>query len=534
MASSVDVVIKLLGDSKGFQGAMRNAQRSAATTGQRMKAVGAAMQGAGRQMTMGFTVPVIAGLALATKAAAAEEKEMALLSKAIKNNTKETDKQIAAVEEWITAQQNATGIADGELRPALAALVAVTKDTGKAQKLLGIAMDIAVAKGKPVVTIAEALAKAQNGNIGILSRYGIATRNAAGETLTFDQIMQNAVKTFGGSAATAAKTTSGKMAILQAQLADMAENIGNAVLPVVSKLVGLLAGFFTALNKMPAPVRNFIVGLGLVVAAAGPVLWIIGSVIKNVSAMKAAYDGFRAAQAAGKFTTISNAIGGVNTRLRNQPGLFKSAGASMGAYVASIALVTIAVWQTVEAIQGWREAEANLAAMRKANLAQEQGALDRIAAKYGRNSKQYRKMVKNINDANAAMVADQEKQLTGLADWLDSWAQGLNDAWWVGGPAKFLLQGVAKTTSVVADWAGLASGGYVAPRVGGTPTILGEGGEGEYVIPASKMGSRMGGTVHVHIGTLVGTDERAARQLADMVGRHLMRGVMRGMVGQNA
>lgn len=78
---------------------------------------------------------------------------------------------------------------------------------------------------------------------------------------------------------------------------------------------------------------------------------------------------------------------------------------------------------------------------------------------------------------------------------------------------------------------GLAAGGYVAPKIGGTIVRVAEAGEGEYVTPASKMG---GQTIHVHIGTLAGTDERAARQFADMVGRHLMRGVSRGMVGQNA
>lgn len=35
----------------------------------------------------------------------------------------------------------------------------------------------------------------------------------------------------------------------------------------------------------------------------------------------------------------------------------------------------------------------------------------------------------------------------------------------------------------------LQSGGYVAPRTGGTPVVLAEGGEGEFVIPESKMGS---------------------------------------------
>lgn len=68
---------------------------------------------------------------------------------------------------------------------------------------------------------------------------------------------------------------------------------------------------------------------------------------------------------------------------------------------------------------------------------------------------------------------------------------------------------------------GRASGGYVPARPGGSVYTLGEGGEGETIIPDSKMG-KLGGDVHVHIGQLVGTDERTARRLAEQVGQILM------------
>lgn len=68
----------------------------------------------------------------------------------------------------------------------------------------------------------------------------------------------------------------------------------------------------------------------------------------------------------------------------------------------------------------------------------------------------------------------------------------------------------------------MAAGGYVPARPGGTPVVLGEGGEGEYVTPASKMGTTRGGDVHVHIAQVVGTDRRAAQGLAGMVGDIIM------------
>jgi len=71
---------------------------------------------------------------------------------------------------------------------------------------------------------------------------------------------------------------------------------------------------------------------------------------------------------------------------------------------------------------------------------------------------------------------------------------------------------------------------------GATPMIVGEAGpEHVRVTPLTGPHARPAApVVHVHIGTVVGTDEAAARKLSEMVGRHLSRGVMRQMVGQNA
>lgn len=90
-----------------------------------------------------------------------------------------------------------------------------------------------------------------------------------------------------------------------------------------------------------------------------------------------------------------------------------------------------------------------------------------------------------------------------------------------------------------------ADGAYIPATTGGYDATLGEGGEGEWVVPASKAltfaeaikGANGGGDVYnipVSIKNLYGTDERAARQFAERVGRHIMGGVQRGMVGQNA
>jgi hypothetical protein len=281
--------VRVVGDAASVKRSFRDAETAADKFAKKMNRVGKTLSSFGDKMSRNVTLPIVAGLGLATKAAVDEEKEMALLSKALTNNAAATDAQVASIEKWITAQQNATGIADGELRPALAALVAVTKDTGKAQDLLTIAMDLAAAKGKDVTTMAEAIAKAQNGNIGILSRYGIATRDATGKMMTFDEVMQNAVKTFGGSAAVAAQTTAGKLNILKARFADVSESIGNAVIPIFEKLIPVVEKIAKWFEGLSEGQLDFIVKAGLVVAAVGPLLSIFGRLIKTVGALTKAY-----------------------------------------------------------------------------------------------------------------------------------------------------------------------------------------------------------------------------------------------------
>ena len=214
---------------------------------------------------------------------------MALLSKALKTNANATSAQVRETERWITKMQNATGVADGELRPALAALVAVTKDTDKAQSLLAVAMDISAAKGKPLEAVTAAIAKAQLGNVGALGRLGVATKDAEGKTLSFTDAMKNAKDTYGGAAATAADTTAGKMAILKAKIADLSESIGTQLIPIVEKVVDFIGRWADKFNNLSPAAQKVIVIVGLVLAAIGPLLIILGHIITIAPLVGAAF-----------------------------------------------------------------------------------------------------------------------------------------------------------------------------------------------------------------------------------------------------
>ena len=177
-----------------------------------------------------------AGLLKLAKGAAEDEKAQAILAKTLKNTAGATDAQVAAIERYISKTGAATGVTDDEMRPALANLVRATKDVGKAQDLMGLAMDVSAGTGKDLSAVTMALAKAQNGSVGGLAKLGIATKDASGKTKSFDQITKDLAATFKGQAAAAADTTAGKWARIKLIWSEAGESIGSKLLPVLGKL----------------------------------------------------------------------------------------------------------------------------------------------------------------------------------------------------------------------------------------------------------------------------------------------------------
>lgn len=175
-----------------------------------------------------------------TQAAIADEAAQKTLALALRNNTKATDEQVAAVEDWIAAQGKALGVADDELRPALARLVTATKDVEEAQRLAALAMDVSAGTGKSLQTVTEALMKAQNGSLTGLSRLGVATKDVDGKTKSLNEITKELATTYSGQASEAAETTSGKFKRLQVQFDETKEAVGARLLPIVNRFGGFV------------------------------------------------------------------------------------------------------------------------------------------------------------------------------------------------------------------------------------------------------------------------------------------------------
>jgi hypothetical protein len=172
----------------------------------------------------------------ATQAAIADEKAQDLLAQQLRISTRASQAQIDEVERAITQMSYQAAVADDELRPALGNLVRATDDAAKAQEILGLALDISAATGKPLEAVSVALSKAYLGQVTALQRLGVPLDQAAVKAKDFDAIMGDLNDTFRGSADVFAKSTEGRMKTLRIAVDELSEEIGKRLLPALGRI----------------------------------------------------------------------------------------------------------------------------------------------------------------------------------------------------------------------------------------------------------------------------------------------------------
>jgi hypothetical protein len=240
----------------------------------------------------------------AIKAAAEDQASQVRLQNALRNTVGATDEAIDAAERYIAQQSLATGVTDDQLRPALERLTRSTKDIAEAQKLTNLALDIAAAKNIDVTTVANALAKANDGQTNALRKLGITLGDNATNLAEYNKLQKSLEKAqldanfaleeygpkseqyikasakvaditqkandvamqgidifgelgeeFAGAASEAANTFEGQMARLKVGLDEAKESLGAALLPTVQNFIAFL-------NDTGIPTLNaFIAGL---------------------------------------------------------------------------------------------------------------------------------------------------------------------------------------------------------------------------------------------------------------------------------
>jgi len=235
------------------------------------------------------------GLGTAAMAAAEDEAAQEALANQLRNSTGASQEQIAAVEEAISVMSRQAAVADDELRPAFEALVRGTKDINEAQDLMGLVLDISRAKQLDTTTVADALAKAYEGNFKAIKQLTPEMSALITEGADLETIINVLGGTFGGANDAFTQTAQGGMEKMKIAFAEMQESIGAAVLPLLEEIVPMVTALADAVER----------NSDKVIIAAG----VLGTLAAAVIAYKTAVQIATTIQTIFNITLAANPIG---------------------------------------------------------------------------------------------------------------------------------------------------------------------------------------------------------------------------------
>jgi transcriptional regulator with GAF, ATPase, and Fis domain len=182
--------LAILGEVKDLSESLKNSGNDVNELGDKVgrfgKISGAAFAAAGVAAAAYAGKLLIDGV----KSAIEDEASQVRLASALRNVTNATEDQIDATESFILKTSLASGVADDQLRPAYERLIRSTKDSAEAQNLTNLALDIAAAKHLDVTTVANALAKANDGQTGALKKLGITLGDNAANLQEYNKLQK--------------------------------------------------------------------------------------------------------------------------------------------------------------------------------------------------------------------------------------------------------------------------------------------------------------------------------------------------------
>jgi uncharacterized protein YejL (UPF0352 family) len=288
----------------------------------------------------------IAGLAIAGGLAygldksieAAEEGQVSQshLDAAFKAAGQSADKYSGQIDEAESSGRK-LGFTNDDTRGSLATLETATHDARKSFELLGTAEDLSRTKHESLDAASSTLAKAMTGSaraakaLGIqiipatdhmdalgsktdyasLKQYELAKTAAtlADKQETASQVIDKVTAATKGQADAFSHTAAGGMATFHAQVNEVEEGLGNALLPALTKVTGAIAAMAGWLSEHEGVTKLVVAALGLLAGAllatsvattimnsallASPITWIILGLIALVAAVVYAYEHFQ-------------------------------------------------------------------------------------------------------------------------------------------------------------------------------------------------------------------------------------------------
>lgn len=561
------VVARIKADLTEFQAGLKKAQDAGKTMADKIKGGVESMNTSIKGMEPQLKKAGVAFAAIAAGgtlmlrdwmgAASGAEVEMARFDATLKATGKSTD----AIRKQLLAAADAglkMGFDDEESANVMANFFQRTNDATEAIKLNSVAMDLARKKNIGLADAGNLVNQVLSGNGKVLKQYGIDIKESASPLEALAQLQE----VVGGQSAAFMETAAGKSMALSQQISSLKENLGAALLPIMTqvtevgmRLVGWLNSlspemtkaiayftlFVTVAAAILAPITGFVLLIPTLTAGLGMLATVLGAIFSPIGLLVIAIGALYAAWSLNLFG-IQEKTAIFFQMIVDLLGLFKFGWESDWFYIQTIVTTVFdflvdyftIYWETIkllfsvalavlrgdwagawEAMKVWAKNVFDIVEKWAGTFWEGITAIFKIGGGIvGDLWSSFMDGIKNI----AHSVWEGIKQ---------TFVDGLN---WIIGKMNAFINAINGMSGALGRALGLGKKGF---NLGTIPTLaqggivtrptlamIGEGGESEAVIPLSKLGNVGAGGVHIHLeGAIYGSIDAAVEMLDEAMRR---------------
>jgi chromosome segregation ATPase len=280
--SDLRAKIRLEGDSKGAVKAIKKTDGAFKRLGKTIKTSALAQVAAIGGVVLalrGFVRGISASISAANKQADA----INALEGALAPLGDQVERVSLSLQAQAAALQKVTTFGDETIIEAQAMIASFVKEESSIKAATKATLELAEAKGFDLVAAADLVSKTLGSSTNALTRYGIEVTGAVGSTERITSLTENIAKVFGGRAAKATETFSGKIKQLGNAWGDLAERVGqaitdnedanqsiddlkdsiNEIAPAVANFAVSMIAVATAVVKTTAAISEFIAKFGV-------------------------------------------------------------------------------------------------------------------------------------------------------------------------------------------------------------------------------------------------------------------------------
>lgn len=332
--------VLLSGDSKELDAALSRADK-------KLKEFGDSAKDIGRNLSLSLTAPLALAGGAAVNLAKDFNESLNKVDVAFKGSAYE-------VEAFAKTTLKSFGIAEGTALD-MAALfgdmatsmgLSTKEAAGLSTSLVGLAGDLASFKNMNIEEVTTALNGIFTGETESLKRLGVVMTEtnlkafalangfkkkyeemSQGEKvmLRYQYVMKSTANAHGDFERTGGGVAN-QMRMLSESLKEVGTQFGQVMLPFVNKVVKALNGLVASIGNTSEATKGFIVVLGAIAAAAGPVLFAIGAISGNIvsgfTTAKKAVTALYSVIMANPWIALATAVGIAGLALANAMGVF--------------------------------------------------------------------------------------------------------------------------------------------------------------------------------------------------------------------